>query len=124
MNKKLLVVMVSLILVGMISTVAADNNHLFPWMRMGMGPRGMAMGGTGTAHMNNITAVYWNPAALGNIKRAEFSTMYTDMGMDRYYNFAALGTGFKYGYVALSWINAKVSDIPGYDNHVPTGDFD
>jgi len=124
MNKKLLVVMVSLVLLGMISTVAADNNHLFPWMRTGMGPRGMAMGGTGTAHMNNITAVYWNPAALGNIKRAEFAMMYTDMGLDRHYNFAALGTGFKYGYVALSWINAGVTDIKGSVEGSPTGKFD
>ncbi|KQC11159.1 MAG: hypothetical protein APR54_11195 [Candidatus Cloacimonas sp. SDB] len=123
MNKKLLVVMVSLVLIGMISTVAAENNHLFPWMRMGLGARGMAMGGTGTAHMNNITAVYWNPAALGNIKRAEFAGMYTDMGLDRNHNFAALGVPFKYGYVALSWIQAGVSDIAGSQNYNSTGNF-
>jgi hypothetical protein len=124
MNKKLLVVMVSLVLIGMISTVAADNNHLFPWMRMGLGPRGMGMGGTGTAHMNNITAVYWNPAALAKIKRAEFAMMYTDMGLDRSQNFVALGTNFKYGYVALSWINAGVAELEGSSNGVSTGNFD
>jgi hypothetical protein len=124
MNKKLLIVMVSLVLISMISTVAAENNHLFPWMRMGLGPRGMAMGGTGTAHMNNITAAYWNPAALGNIKRAEFAMMYTDMGLDRNHNFVALGTSFKLGYVALSWINAGVSDLEGMDDGSPTGKFD
>ena len=125
MNKKLLVTLITLILIGMFSTVAAENNHLFPWIRMGLGAKAMAMGGTGTAFMDNITATYWNPAALANVKRAEFATMYTDMGLDRMQNYAALGTSFKYGYVALSWINASVVDFEEYsgvDDYV--GDFD
>ena len=115
MNKKLLVTLITLILIGIFSTVAAENNHLFPYVRMGLGAKAMAMGGTGTAFMDNITATYWNPAALANVKRAEFATMYTDMGLDRMHNYAALGTNFKYGYVALSWINASVNDIREYN---------
>jgi hypothetical protein len=83
------------------------------------------MGATGTAYMDNITATYWNPAGLANIKRFEFAAMYTDMGLDRMHNFAALGTSFKYGYVAISWINAAVMDIPNYDGkNQYLGEFD
>lgn len=125
MNKKLLIVLTAALLLSMFSTIAADNNHIFPWMRMGLGAKAMAMGGTGTAFMDNITAAYWNPAALASVKRAQFAMMYTDMGLDRMHNFAALGTSFKYGYVALSWINASVSDFEGYDEiGNPTGSFD
>lgn len=124
MNKSLLLILSALLLIGMFSTLAAENNDLFPWVRMGLGAKAMAMGGTGTAYMDNITAAYWNPAGLANVKRAEFAMMYTDMGMDRMQNFAALGTGFKFGYVALSWINASVKDIRGTNSEGNfTGDF-
>lgn len=116
MNKCLLMILSAMLLIGMFSTLTAENNDLFPWVRMGLGAKAMAMGGTGTAYIDNITATYWNPAGLANVKRAEFAMMYTDMGMDRMQNFVALGTGFKFGYVALSWINASVKDIEKYDN--------
>jgi len=115
MNKKLLNVVLILVFVSLISSIAAENNYATPYMRMGLGAKGMAMGGTGTAYMDNITAAYWNPAALANVKRFEFAAMYTDMGLDRMHNFAALGASFKYGYVAVSWINASVGDIDAYN---------
>lgn len=115
MDKKFLSLVLVLVLVGLFSTIAAENNFANPYMRMGLGAKGMAMGGTGTAYMDNITAAYWNPAALANVKRFEFAAMYTDMGLDRMHNFAALGASFKYGYVAVSWINAAVGDIEKYD---------
>lgn len=122
MNRKLLSMVLTLILVVMISSIAAENNFANSYMRMGLGAKGMAMGGTGTAFMDNITAAYWNPAALANVKRFEFAAMYTDMGLDRMHNFAAIGTGFKYGYVALSWVNAAVKDIEIWDGSNNYGD--
>jgi hypothetical protein len=46
------------------------------------------------------------------------------MAWDRNHNAVALGFVLPIGYVAASWQNATVSDIPGYDiNGNPTGDF-
>ena len=124
MNKKLLTLFAVILLLGLFTSAFADNNSSLPYMRLGIGAKAMAMGGTGVSFMDNITATYWNPAALGNVKRIEFATMYTDMNIDRTYNFAAFGVPFSTGYVALSVLNAGTSDIYGTDdNGTATGDF-
>lgn len=116
MNKKLLTLFAVILLLGMFtSAYAEDNNHANAYMRMGIGAKAMAMGGTGVSFMDNITATYWNPAALGNVKRIELASTYTDMNLDRMYNQVAFGVPFSTGYVALSWINAGTKDIEGYD---------
>ncbi len=126
MNKKLLTLFAVILLLGMFTSAYAEgHNFANPYMRMGIGAKAMAMGGTGASFMDNITATYWNPAALGNVKRIEFASMYTDLNLDRMYNFAAFGVPFSTGYVALSWINAGTKDFEGYDvNGNATGEFD
>lgn len=120
MNKKLLTLFAVILLLGLFTSAFADNNHNLAYMRMGIGAKAMAMGGTGVSFMDNITAAYWNPAALGNVKRVELSTMYTDLNLDRSLNYAAFGVPFSTGYVALTWINAgtKPFDSWGADNEV------
>ena len=124
MNKKLVVLTLTIILFG--SLVYAQNNSAAAYIRMGVGARVQAMGSAGTATANNVSAAYWNPAGLSRMKRFEVSTMYTDFSDDwgREYLYAAMGTKFKMGSVALSWIRAGVDDIDGYDaSGNPTGSF-
>lgn len=126
MNKKLLTLFAVILLLSLFtSAFAEDNNHANAYVRMGIGAKAMAMGGTGVSFMDNITAAYWNPAALGNVKRIEVASMYTDMNLDRTLNFAAFGVPFSTGYVALSWIGAGTKDFEKYDLHGQyQGDFD
>lgn len=125
---KLRIVMMLVILAstGLALTAEMDNNHLAAWMRMGLGARALAMGGAGSASVDNVTASYWNPAALARMNNIEVDFMAAEnMGADRRFYFGALGMKFKYGSVALYWINAGVTDIAGYDETgTYTGDFD
>jgi len=92
------------------------NNSAAPYIRMGIGARIIAMGEAGAATANDITAAYWNPAGLTNMKDIEFSSMYNmDMGLDRTYQYAAFGKRFNFGVLAVNWINASVDDIIGTD---------
>ncbi len=117
MTKNVKILIVVAVMLSLVSALIADNNHNKPYLRMGLGAKGMAMGGTGTAYMNDITAAYWNPAGLSKVTDFEVGIDYTDgLGLDRVYNNASVGMRYKYGYIALSWINAGTTDIDSYDD--------
>ncbi len=116
----------TMILLIALPLLAEDmNNSAATYIRMGIGARIIAMGEAGTATSNDVTAAYWNPAGLTSMKDIEFSSMYSmNMGMDRNYQYAALGKRFGFGVLALNWIEASVDDIQGADaNGNDTGTF-
>ncbi len=125
MNLKTSLLLLCLIL-GSLSLFAADiNNSAAAYIRMGIGARVIGMGEAGTAITKDITAAYWNPAGLMEMKDIEFSSMYNlSMGYDRTYKYAAIGKRFGFGVLALNWVNAGVEDIEGFnDLDQPTGFF-
>lgn len=120
------VVLTALLILAGMSLMASDlNNSAAAYIRMGVGARVIAMGEAGTAVSKDITSAYWNPAGLMEMKDIEFSSSYNlNMGLDRTYNYAAIGKRFDFGVLALNWINAGVSDIEGFnDLDQPTGYF-
>ncbi len=119
---------VSLVLLSLLAvTTASAQNFAAPWLRMGVGAKAMAMGTAQTAYAENATAAYWNPAALATLRQFEASLMYTaGMKAERNYNYvsAALRVD-RIGTFSLSWINAGITGIKGYDGgQNPTGTFD
>ena len=117
MTKSVKMMIIVAVMLGLVSALIADNNFNKSDFRMGYGAKGMAMGGTGTAYMNDITAAYWNPAGLAKISDYQVGIDYMDgLGNDRNTSYAAMGMKFKYGYMAISWLNAGVTDIDGYDD--------
>jgi hypothetical protein len=44
-----------------VSGAWADDNHMLPMLRMGVGARALAMGGAYVAEAHDATAGYWNP---------------------------------------------------------------
>jgi hypothetical protein len=111
------------------SGARADDNHMLPMLRMGVGARALAMGGAHVAAADDATAGYWNPAGLADIECVSFTAMYAaGMTYDRTYNYFGFGwTPSKvtnYGTFGISWLNSGVDDILGYDsNEKPTGTF-
>jgi outer membrane protein OmpA-like peptidoglycan-associated protein len=86
----------------------------------------MAMGTAQTAVAEDATAAYWNPAALVGLHKFEASLMYSALKAERNYNYvsAAMRAG-NIGTFDLSWVNAGVSGIKGYNNAATsTGNFD
>jgi len=117
---------IGMLLVLSLPLAAEDlNNSAAAYVRMGIGARIIAMGEAGTATANDVTAAYWNPSGLTDLKDIEFSSMYSlNMGYDRKYQYAAFGKRFEFGVLAVNWINASVDDIIGTDNSGnPTGTF-
>ena len=116
-------VLLTLCLSGLL--FAGDNNSAAAYSRVGTGAKAMAMGGTGVAYIDNISATYWNPAGLARLKTFEFGSMVTDVqSFGTKQNFAAIGFRLPNGYAAVSWNNANVDGFDGFDgNGDPTGTF-
>jgi hypothetical protein len=114
-----------LVVFGLLSVVCltnawADDNHLLPMLRMGVGARALAMGGAYTAETHDASAGYWNPAGLADIKCVSFTSMYAaGMAQDRSFNYFAVGWTpsqvTNYGTFGLSWLNSGTKDINKYD---------
>lgn len=119
---------VSLLLLSLlVVTTASAQNFAAPYLRMGVGAKGMAMGTAQTAVAEDATAAYWNPAALATLRQFEASLMYTaGMKAERNYNY--VGASFRVdrvGTFGISWLNAGITGIGQYnDVGVKTGSFD
>jgi hypothetical protein len=102
----------------------ADDNHMLPMLRMGVGARALAMGGAQVAEAHDASAGYWNPAGLADIKCVSITGMYAaQMAVDRTYNYFAFGWTpsqvTNYGTFGISWMNAGIADI---ERHQVQGD--
>ncbi len=103
-----------------ISGVWADDNHMLPMLRMGVGARALAMGGAHVAEAHDAAAGYWNPAGLADIECVSFTAMYAaGMAHDRIYNYIGFGWTpsqvTNYGTFGISWLNSGTKDILKYD---------
>lgn len=101
------------------------NNSLAAFMRMGVGARIIAMGEAGSTVTSDVVSGYWNPAGLTRMKDFEVGTnLNAGLNYDRHHTYASFGNRFGLGALAISWVNAGVSDIDGFDdNGEPTGTF-
>ena len=123
-------VVFSLLSVLCISGAWADDNHMLPMLRMGVGARALAMGGAHVAEAHDASAGYWNPAGLADIKCVSLTGMYAaGMAVDRTFNYFAFGWTpsqvTNYGTFGISWMNAGIGEIDEYDaNDTHMGTFD
>jgi len=92
------------------------------FLDIGMGPRALGMGNAFTGLADDATALYYNPAGLGQLKEKEAGFSYASLypGLDYPANNASLGDAFlgyvhpvsdKIGTFGGMWINRHASDI-------------
>ena len=85
------------------------------FLNIGVGARSLAMGGAQVASVRDVTAAYWNPAALTSIRHQyEFSLMHAEYfaGIAQY-DYLGFTTPFgNQNQVAVSLIRFGVDDIP------------
>ena len=62
------------------------------FLKIGVGPRAIAMGSAFTATSDDITAMYWNPSGLASINSNQASFSHVNWIADINYDFAALAT--------------------------------
>jgi hypothetical protein len=60
------------------------------FLRIGVGARAEAMGGTFVAVANDPSAIYWNPAGLASLQRREFSESHVEWPADIHYDHLTL----------------------------------
>lgn len=78
---------------GLAAQDAGTNNPF----ELGAGARALALGGAYTAAADDVSALFWNPAGLARLDRAEISAMHVSLFYDTPYDF--LG----FAYPLLDW---------------------
>ncbi|MCG3158101.1 MAG: hypothetical protein DKINENOH_04742 [bacterium] len=88
-----------MVLLCTLSSAAQDFNKAgrttFQFLKIGMGARAAALGEAGIANMQDVNAVFWNPAAVTGIKGVEAGFNYTRWFADL--NVMAGAVGFRAG---------------------------
>ena len=108
---------------------AQETRYAGAFLDLGIGARGMALGGAYVAVANDGSAFYWNPAGAATLVRAEVSGMYASL-------FKSLVTHFHVGFtrplygagaISVDWVRLSVQDIPRFDSPLlddPTSTYD
>ena len=104
-----------MIIMGGASPAWANGGGAF--LESGFGSRPLGMGKAYVAVAENADAVYWDPAALADIKHAEFTSMYTKMWGDVSTTYLAYAQSLDgYGHVGVSYIRSAIDGISKTDS--------
>ena len=61
-----------------------------PFLQIGVGARAIGMGGAFVATANDVSAMYWNPAGLGQLKNIEAIFVHSEWLVDITYDYAGI----------------------------------
>ncbi|MFA6455353.1 MAG: hypothetical protein WCW40_00925, partial [Bacteroidota bacterium] len=95
------------------------------FLKIGVGARGIAMGSSQVASVNDATALYWNPAGMANLTANQIFLSNNNWIADLNHNFiaAAVPAG-DFGIVGVSVSYLSMGDIKvtNWDNTYGTGE--
>jgi long-subunit fatty acid transport protein len=95
------------------------------FLKLGAGARAAGMGDAFTSISDDVTAAYWNPAGLAQIKKTELSMMHNTYLVDTQYQFLGAAFPVKSNTVAFSFFRLDHGDIDEYSgSDVKIGSFD
>lgn len=92
MKQKVIYILVCLLLLVSFALAGNDNTGTSAanFLKIGVGPRGNALGGAFVAQVNDYSSLYWNPAGIANITSLEIGIAYTDWLLDLSHNFVGV----------------------------------
>jgi hypothetical protein len=94
------------------------------FLKLGAGARASAMGDAFAATADDVSALYWNPAGLAQIKDTEISAMQNNGLVDTQYQFAGAARPMGEGAIGLSLYRLDYGSINGYSaSDTPQGSF-
>lgn len=67
------------------------------YLNLGVGGRALALGKAFTSVAEDVSALYWNPSGLAQMKKYELQAMSASLGLDRSLYFVGVGIPFKFG---------------------------
>jgi hypothetical protein len=99
-----------LLLIGGANAFAAKYAGEF--LEIGVGARGVGMGGAMSSVTNEGSAFYWNPAGMGYVGGLQFNAMYADLwdGLANY-SVAGLTLPISAAVFSANWVRLSVPDI-------------
>lgn len=126
MNKKIAILMIVILLLGLTSAWAGNDRRrgtagatelLIP-----VGSRGTAMGGAVVSNTYGVEAIYWNPAGLAWIEGTEAMFTHQPYLADIDVNFVGVGTNIEgFGALAASAKIVSVGDMEETTDEMPDG---
>jgi len=114
MNIRFPTIILSLLLIASLAFAGNDNTGTSAanFLKIGVGPRGNALGGAFVAHVNDITSLYWNPAGIANITSLRVGVSYTDWILDINHNFLGIVYPLsRVGTIGLSVTSLSMGDM-------------
>ena len=101
---------------------AADNlgrsKEPSAFLNLGIGVRSAGMGKAVTSVSDDISAAYWNPSGLSQLRTYELQTMSSSLGLDRSFYFVGLGIPIR-GY----WDQSDLDYVEEEENTKPSKFF-
>ncbi|MCD6574670.1 PorV/PorQ family protein [Candidatus Aerophobetes bacterium] len=121
----------SLLVIGLALPVQAKDvgTTSANFLKIGVGARATALGEAYTALVNDASALYWNPAALAQIKNSEFFAAYNSYLLDIAQSYIAFCFPSPRGSFGIGVNHIDMGKMEGYDvdeqgNPVAIGDFE
>lgn len=98
---------------------------MYPLLKIGVGPRPVAMGEAFVGLADDITALYWNPAGLSGVKELQFFISHHEWFQDIQDEFLFFGMPGFDGYLALGVVYSSNKGVEIWDeNNNPLGRVD
>lgn len=104
---------------------AHSRNWTGDFLTVGVGARALALGEAYAGIADDATAIYWNPAGLGQVDRIEIALMHAirPSGLGSYNYVAIVNHTHPMLAVGAGWYRFSVDDIPIYPELDPNIDF-
>ncbi len=90
---------------------------MYPLLKIGVGPRPVAMGEAFVGLADDITALYWNPSGLSSIRDLQFFASHHEWFQDIRDEFFIFGMPGLDGYLALSGVYSANKDVEIWDEN-------
>lgn len=84
----------------------------FAFLKVAQGARAVGMGDAFVAVADDINAIYWNPAGLSHVERAQVVYNYTNWYMDTRFNSGAVAIKTRKGVVGIALMTFDGGKIP------------
>lgn len=122
--KKVYVLLFAIFLLTSLAS-AETGEAGFKFLDIGVGPRAIALGNTFTAVPNDVTALYWNPAGIADIRYSEYQFTHInwlfDIKYEQLYGAMNVGKG-KNRVIGIGLLYLYQEEFPIINDYLTTGE--
>jgi len=120
MKKYIVIFSILIILAGSFSgnLYSQETRYAGSFLELGIGARGMAMGGAYVSVADDGSAFFWNPAGASTLLRTEVFGMYASLfkSLEKHFQIGFTKPLYGAGAISINWIRLTVPQIGRYDS--------